>query len=363
MYLGVARVLLSCSSVLRGLWLACALTVASAAAWAQPAPSAAVPAQSTVERAQHDARAAEQRLATLTNQRAQLRRRHDAQLAAVDRLKKQKVSWRRDRELNKAQADANDTAKRLTALDRQIKVAQESVSKARRAVVAAIDAELAAGATGPRASHLAKLRAQLVPAQPAPKKIVIPDAEIDPLADPEELERQAAAIAAVEQQLEAQRRGLQQQHEDLLRVAELRSAHDRAGELSMRDDDQPHRGARRTNPRDPAGVVVGVPEDGAGAPTSGGPGGGGAGSDAPPGSFGDGRGVTGGSFESSAAIALGEVIDRTTIEGLLRASRSGDPKQRAEAAKQARDAVAKRLEQLRKQRAMIEARAKQLRKR
>jgi cell division protein FtsB len=55
------------------------------------------------------------------------------------------------------------------------------------------------------------------------------------------------------------------------------------------------------------------------------------------------------------------VIDRSTIDGLVRASRSGDPKQRAEAAKQARDAVAKRLEQLKKKRAMIEARAKQLR--
>src|SRR5690606_31154665 len=105
----------------------------------------------------------------------------------------------------------------------------------------------------------------------------------------------------------------------------------------------------------------------AGSPTSGGAGGGaggGGGTSADPGgggSFGDTKVVS--SFESSAAVALGEVIDRTTIEGLLRASRSGDPKQRAEAARRARDAVAKRLEQLRKQRAMIEARAKQLRKR
>jgi hypothetical protein len=55
------------------------------------------------------------------------------------------------------------------------------------------------------------------------------------------------------------------------------------------------------------------------------------------------------------------VIDRSPIDGLVRASRSGDPKQRAVAAKLARDAVAKRLDQLKKKRAMIEARAKQLR--
>lgn len=352
--------------MLRSVWLVCVLTVASVTAWAQPVP-APTPSTVVVDRAHQSARAAEQRLTTLTTQRAELRRRHDEQLTAIDRLKKQKVSWRRDRELNKAQADANDTAKRLTALDHQIKLAQQALGKARSAVVIAIDAELAAGATGPRAAHLAKLRAQLSPARPAPKKIVIPDAEIDPLADPEELERQAAAIAAVEKQLEAQRRGLEQQHADLKLVAELRSAHDRAGELSTRDDDQPHRGARRGGSREADAVTVGAPEDSAGSPTSGGAGGGaggGGGTSADPGgggSFGDTKVVS--SFESSAAVALGEVIDRTTIEGLLRASRSGDPKQRAEAARRARDAVAKRLEQLRKQRAMIEARAKQLRKR
>jgi hypothetical protein len=87
---------------------------------------------------------------------------------------------------------------------------------------------------------------------------------------------------------------------------------------------------------------------------------------------GNGGGSTGGdlfdgskstsSFESTAAIALGEVIDSSTIDGMRRAERSGDPKQRAEAAAKARDAVQKRLELLKKKRAQIEARAKALRK-
>ena len=55
------------------------------------------------------------------------------------------------------------------------------------------------------------------------------------------------------------------------------------------------------------------------------------------------------------------MIDRTTIDGLTRAQRSGDPAKRAEAARSARDAVALRLDQLKKKRAQIEARAKQLR--
>lgn len=350
--------------VLRSVWLFCVLTVASATAWAQPAQPAPV-----VEKARQSAKAAEQKLAQLTAQRADLRRRYDEQLVAIDRFKKQKASWRRDRELNKAQADANDTAKRLTAIDNSIKTAQQDVGKARNAVVVAIDSELAGGATGARAVELGKLRAQIAPASPAAKKIVIPDAEIDPLADSDELERQAAAIAAAEKQLETQRKELDQQHKDLRLVAELRSAHERAGELSIRDDDQPHRGAARPSGR---GAAEESPTAGAGGDSAGSPGGGGAGS----GSGGGGGGVGGGagenfgsdkqttavgSFESTAAVALGEVIDKSTIDGMLRASRSGDPKQRAEAARHARDAVAKRLEQLKKKRAMIEQRAKQLR--
>jgi hypothetical protein len=349
--------------VLRSAWLICVLTVASAPAWAQPAQPAAL-----VEKARGSAKAAEQKLAQLSSQRALLRRRYDEQLVAIDRLKKQKASWRRDRELNKAQADANDTAKRLTALDNGIKAAQADVGKARGAVVAAIDGELASGATGARALELGKLRAQIAPASPAAKKIVIPYAEIDPLADSEELERQAAAIVAAEKLLETQRKELDQQHKDLRLVAELRSAHERAGELSIRDDDQPHRGAQR--PSGGRGAAEESPTAGAGNDSAGGQstGGGGAGSGAGPGGGGAGESFGSdkpssaiSSFESTAAVALGEVIDKSTIDGMLRASRTGDPKQRAEAARQARDAVAKRLEQLKKKRAMIEQRAKQLR--
>jgi hypothetical protein len=350
--------------VLRSVWLTCVLAVASATAWAQPAQApAAAAATAMVQQAQQNAKAVEQRLVQLTQQRVQLRQRYEEQLAAIDRLKKQRASWRRDRELNKAQADANDTAKGLTAIDNQLKSTQQALAKARSAVVLAIDAELAAGATGARAVQLSKLRAQLAPATPAPKKIVIPNADIDPLADPEELERQAASLAAVERQLEAQRKGLDQQHKDLRLVAELRSAHERAGELSTRDDDQPHRGAQRpTGGRGDEAATAGAPNDGAGGGAgSGAQTGGGTSGDTLGGeSFGSDKHVSS-SFES-AAIALGEVIDKSTIDGMLRMSRSSDPKQRAEAAKLARDAVAKRLDQLKKKRAMIEQRAKQLKK-
>jgi hypothetical protein len=343
---------------LRSVWLACALVVASATASAQPAQTTAVTSTATVAQAQQSAKAAQQKLVQLSNQRVEQRRLLEEQLAALDRLKKQKASWRRDRELNKAQADANDTAKRLTTIDNQIKTAQTVAAKANRAVVSAIDAEVAAGASGARAEQLAKLRAQLAPAVAAPKKIVIPDAEIDPLADPEELERQAAALAAVERQLESQRKGLDQQHKDLKLVAELRSAHDRAGEMSTRDDDAPHRGAQKPTSRT-AAEGQSAPNDDSASGAGGGAGSGAQGdTTSGPDMFGSDKHVSS-TFESSA-IALGEVIDKSTIEGMLRLSRSADPKQRAEAARMARDAVAKRLELLKKKREAIEKRAKQL---
>ncbi|MEO7095882.1 MAG: hypothetical protein ABI175_21660, partial [Polyangiales bacterium] len=64
-------------------------------------------------------------------------------------------------------------------------------------------------------------------------------------------------------------------------------------------------------------------------------------------------GVTG--FESDASVVLSGVVDSATIDTLTRAQRSGDPAQRAAAAKKTRDAVAGRLEQIRRKRAEIEA--------
>lgn len=366
--------MLNLGAVLRNLWVACVLCVmAPAIAEAQvrnPVVQASLSA--AVTSGQRAVAAAEQKVGQLTQQRSQLTGRYQQQLGAIDRLKKQKASWRRDRELNSAQADANDTAKRLTVLDKQLAQARKTVVVAKKSVVAAIDAELAAGPTSARATQLAALRSKLAPPVAAPKKIVIPDAEIDPLADPQELEQQAAALAAVEKQLEAQRKALDTQQHDLTLVAELRQAHERAGEMSTRDDDQPQRGAQRSSSGGAAAEQSPSSDSaGAGSPPPGSGGGSGAGgsSGGDDSTGGGGTGSFGGdkltgtssTFETSAAVALGEVIDRSTIDGLVRASRSGNPKQRAEAARQARDAVARRLELLKKKRAIIEARARQLR--
>jgi hypothetical protein len=128
----------------------------------------------------------------------------------------------------------------------------------------------------------------------------------------------------------------------------LRKQHDRAGDLARRDDDQPRRGA----PTNPARGGVASEDTSSPAPTNG--------SGGPPPSN-DNRDPLPSSVESDAPVVLQDVVDPATIDSLQKAQRSGDPAQRAAAAKRARDAVEARLAQVRAKRAAIEARAKQLR--
>lgn len=320
------------------------LTVAPATVLAQPARPAAT------ARAQDDLRSVERRVVQLTAQHNALATQYATQLEAIDRLKKQRKSWRQERELRTSLSDANDTATKLAAGKAELAKANTALASARRTLQLSVDAELASGPTPVRTAELARLKAQLAPqTTKRVSRIVLPDMEIDPLADPEELDEHIKRLLDSEEQLRKQMVGLDKQAKDLDEVAKLRKQHERAGELSRRDDDQPQRsasqgGGRATTTSDSAGNDSPAPEAGGGAPPTGGGGGGG----------GELGATSVGTFESDATIVLADVIDATTIETLTRAQRTGDPAQRAVAAKKARDAVAGRLEQLKKKRAELE---------
>lgn len=340
--LRVARGLLDHAPMSRW-WLVLVLLVASATGWAEPVPPATV-----TTRAHAGTRALEARLARVTSQRAELARRYAGQLEAIDRLKRQRTSWRQQRELRESLASANDTAARLTAATSELAAATKALAAARRALIAAIDAELGATPEGARARELGALRARHAPAVQGRRvaRIVLPELEVDPLADPEELDQQAAALRDSERQLQQQIVVLEQQARALDEVARLRRQHERAGELSRRDDDQPRKMALHGGAREAAPTSAGD----ASAPEGGAPGGSGG--------DGTGFGSGGAGFEAEASIVLAEVIEPSTIDTLTRAQRTGDPARRARAAQQTRDAVARRLEQIRRRRAEIEALAK-----
>jgi hypothetical protein len=297
----------------------------------------------------------EARRRELAAQAQALDARYQQQLAAIDDLKRQRASWRRDRQLKSALADSLETAKQLAANATAIGEADAQLVRARTAAIAAIDAELG-GANDARRAQLQKARAQQVAAMPAPaKKIVLPDDTLDPLADPEELDQQAAALREGEAELSREADSLARQADRFAKQAELLKQHQRADDLAMRDDAEP----RRT----PGAGTGGAGDRTNPAPTQGnGPTGAGGGSGAQPPTDGLSSGATSStSFEGQPDFVLADVIDQAAIDGLRRAGRGGDPGAKAAAATAARDQVEARLRRLRDRRAAIEARARELR--
>src|SRR6185436_8921318 len=205
----------------------------------------------------------------------------------------------------------------------------------------AIDSELKAGAPPQRAQRLERARALLsAQLKDAPHRILIPELRIDPLADPEELLQHATELRASEDELRHQVDELAAQAIDLERIAQLRKQHERAGDLVNRYDDQPHRNTTRSE-SNTEGTGVGGVSDPSSLPIT--------------------SPISGpSSFESYVPTVLADVIDASTINNFTAAQLSGDPAQRALAARKAHDAVAVRLEQVRRKRLEIEARAKRL---
>lgn len=312
--------------------LVLAVTVASSTASAESRPSVQPASQATTE-AEAAAKQAEHQVAQATMYRATLAKRYKDELERIDHLKNQRASWRRDRELRDNLSESLETANQLSAATHELDRATTALERARRSYLAAVDAELGAGPAPARQQQLARARAQLAPqVNVAPRRIVIPDFDIDPLADPEELDQRAAELRATEEELGRQLTGLKTQAEELDHLVVLRKQHERAGDLFNRDDDEPHRTTVRPgDTEDPGG----------GRNPSGGPG-------SP-------------NFENFVPIVLVDVIDASTINSVAAAQRSGDPAQRAAAAHQAHDAVARRLDEVKKHRLEFEARAKQLR--
>jgi len=348
-HLSVAWRLLCLGTMYRWL-LVLVLAMASAVAWAQPVEPANITAK-----AQEVASTAERRVAQLQTQRQALAARYEGELSTIDRLKQKKKTWNQERELKEKLSAANETATQLQNLDRSLIAAQSQLAGARRVLVAAIDAELATKPADARARALQRLRGQLVPQvkRPAAHRIAIPNLDVDPSADPEDLDAQAAELRQIEAELQRQVNSLDKQSKDLERVAELRRSHDRTIALDRREDNTPTRNA----PQDKSGsrglgdaAETSSPQDNSGSPP---PTGGGEPPPAP---------TTDMGFESEATVVLQDVVDPSTIDTLTSAQRSGDPGKRSKAAAKTRDAVKAKLDLLRQKRALIEQRAKQLRK-
>ncbi|MEZ4400977.1 MAG: hypothetical protein R3B06_13205 [Kofleriaceae bacterium] len=330
-----------------------ALALAVAAVGAAPGPARADRPRPSGDRALRVAQATpvEQALAAVTQaqravtalaaERVVATRRYDAELAEIDQLKRTKASWRRDRALRSRLASSLETAKALTALTERVRRAEAELARTKAAAVAAID-RASTTATPAVRRELARRRLALAPPAPT-RRIVLPDDKLDPLADPEELDDQAAALREAEAALVAEVGRLDRRATRFDQIAELRRQHDRAESMTRTDDDDVRRVAVRAGSA--GSETAAATSD---APASGGP----PGSD-----FGE-AGVSG----RDLAIALASVVDARTVDVLRQSDRSRDPGTWAAASRQAKDAVAARLDALRKRRLAIEARARELRR-
>lgn len=321
--------------------LAGAIALAVAVVASKPAEAQPANLQRETDVAVRDWNNLRREASDLEKRRADLTRKYQTELAAVDRLKKQRPSWRRDRQLREALARTLDTATQLDKLaagERAVQTRRNAVADQART---RIDREWSS-ASEARRQQLAQHRRAIGTQRVAEKRIVLPDTEIDPLADPEELEQQAAVLRQVEDDLARKVAQLERQVASLQKTSALRREHARAGELIASNDGEPQRQASSSGGRvasdEDTGAAAGPPQDG---PQTGvGPS-----SDFAP--------------EAVAAVLAG-VVDSATADALRGMAHTKDPATQTSAVRRARDQVAARLGHLRAKRAAIEERARQL---
>ncbi|GAB4510800.1 MAG: hypothetical protein Tsb0020_28340 [Haliangiales bacterium] len=367
------------------LWAALPLAVVTAPQAAQAAPPQATPQAASgstdeardahrqaSDRAAASAAQAEQTLARARAEQARLKQQYQRQLSEIDTLKRGRASWRRDRLLKGSLRASNDTAAALRQAEARVRSLEGQLDERRKRWLSAVERELAAAPSPQRARSLARHREVLLGhLRPDAKKIVLPDERIDPLADPEDLEHQAALLRESEAELAKELGRLERRVSRYRHMAALSLQRTRADQLGRLDDDQPRRRAsgRRNSAPPLTDDVAGGGDDsdgrgGAPPPPSPSEPGGGTGGPESPSETPDG-GDEGGVPPDDVDmfdIILADVVDSPTIDALRAAERSNNPAFKASAVERASEQVRSRLERLRARRLEIQQRARDLRR-
>ncbi|MBT8491512.1 MAG: hypothetical protein KJO07_00515 [Deltaproteobacteria bacterium] len=297
---------------------------------------------------------------TWVNAKRSLAARYKKQLANIDKLKRRRSGWRRNRELRAAYAETQATARRLAKFDRRVRSYEGRLVTARQRLLAAVTAELATKPSSRRARYLRAMRRSASRgASGRRRRIVLPNDRIDPLASAEELEEQAELLRKSEKQLAREIENLEARERRLSRMAKLKRTRARASEMGTLDVNNPRRTIGRTGTSGSAnnrGSSGGGVEADQAEPS---PAPGEAGSPPTDGSD-DFQTVPGGgdseSSQADYAVILADVVDTPTIEAYRSADRSGDPRRRASATRRLRIKAQQRLRRLRaKRQQMIKA--------
>jgi hypothetical protein len=302
----------------------------------------------------------QKRLKAVRAEKAALRTVYNEQLAGVDKLKRARASWRRDRQLREQMERSQKTALALKEVDRKLRARLTAVSKSRKSLAIAIDRELTQSPTAQRQVYLRKMLGKVrVGLRKAPKKISMPELELDEYADPEELLEQIALIERAEAKLAAEQKSLSRRADHFESMQALRAKRNRSDALGAFDNDGVRRStshvAGSSDKRESAqdantgGAGAGL-SDGAESP-----------SPAPP--SGDADDFSEPDSFAAASVVLADVVDSGTQDALRRAHRSKSPKTKALAAKRAHKQVKDRIERLRASKARIRRHLQRLQKR
>ena len=354
--LRVFRIVLA--RIVIALSLAACIALGPSPAMSQANRPVAAPSLPATDRAAADVSRLERARVQKLSEKRMLERAYEAQLRELDRLKRSRASWNRDRQIRSNKAESQSTAARLSRADGELRTIDELLRRQRRALLAAIDREAATRPSPTRQAALDRMRAQVTAAlKPRVRKILVPDDTLDEMADPEELTEQIALIQQAEAELRREREALRQREDRYVRMARLRQLRDRATEMSELEEEVGRRTGR-------AGGRTSVAGQGDRGEAAGDPGSSpdytGAGGDDGLASPGDGdSGGPGGGFNEDggfeqSSILLTDVVDSGTIDALRRAGRSSSPGRRADAAARARKQVEARLQRLERSRAIIQ---------
>ena len=276
-------------------------------------------------------------------ERQTLAQAYERKVAAIAELKAQPSAWGRDRKLQGLLAESQTMAAALDGKDAELRAAAGALAAEKRALLGAIDAELAADPPAPaeRRDRLGRQRASLVAELSRPIRIA--DERIDPADDADDLELKAGALAQSEKALVAETERLDRRAVTFHRQAKLVRSRNRADEQDVfREEERvPGRsavaatGGRDTNP--------GAPPTGTPVTNVGGA---------------DARAVD---VAADPSLVLSDVLAANTIDELRRAERSGDPETLARSAELARRQVAERAARVRERRLEMLRRAQMLR--
>jgi hypothetical protein len=328
-----------------------ALILAIAVALAGPAGAA------EVEDRAARVTALETRHRALGEERTALARTYGERAAAVSALKAQPSSWARDRKLQGLLAESKDMAALLDRMDGELRAQASLLLAERRALLAALDRELAAAPEPARAEALGKRREELARVLAAhERRLRLPDDTIDPADDPADLDYKAGALAQGERSLRAEEQRLVARATYFRRQAKLARSRSRADEADVFHDEAPRRGGAPV--RREGTVADGEADPATRPPPFGSP----PTAEVPPGTGStaglDGRGAD---LAADPSVILVDVVAQGTLDELRRAERSGDPESMARAAERASAEVRARAERLRARRLEMERRARDLR--